>query len=77
MSEPPQIGRSAYNGALARARLANMAIEKALDTLAENPGPETRAVLISKITMALYKNEMALSDLEKIGRTAKQRTAID
>ena len=71
MSTPPQLGRGIFNDALAKARLANMNIESALDTLAENPGPETRAVLISKITLALYKNEMALSDLERIGRQAK------
>jgi pyruvate kinase len=71
VSVPAQVGRNAYNNALARARLSNQRIRRALEVLTDNPGPETRAVLVSKAALALIENEAALTELEQIGRQAK------
>lgn len=73
MSTPAQPGRTAYNGALARAKLANTRIRRALEDLSDAPGPETRAVLHTKIALALMENESALTELEQIGRQAKSK----
>lgn len=77
MSSTPQPGRNAYNSAISRGRVANQRIQHALGVLAESPGPETRAVLVTKIALALIDNESALTELEQIGRQAKQRTTTD
>ncbi len=74
MSIPPQVGRSVYNGALTRARLANLRMRQALTDLTDGPGPETRAVLLTKLALALIENESALTELEQIGRQAKSKT---
>ncbi len=77
MSSSPQPGRNAYNSAVGRGRVANQRIQHALEVLAESPGPETRAVLITKIALALIENESALTELEQIGRQAKQKITTD
>lgn len=75
MSSTPQPGRTAYNSAIARGKVANQRIQRALEVLSDSPGPETRAVLITKIALALIENESALTELEQIGRQAKTAKA--
>jgi hypothetical protein len=75
MSEP-QIGRNVYNAELARIKLANATFHRCLTQLLEDPGPQTRQVLVTKMALALVDSEKATTELESIGRQAKtERTA--
>lgn len=73
MSQAPQVGRNAWNNALGRARVTSQRIHKVLEIFMDtNPGPETRAVLITKIALALMELGGVLDELEQIGRQAKK-----
>jgi hypothetical protein len=67
----PKIGRTDYNDALARIRTANIVTHHCLKQLVEDPGPQTRQVLVTKMSLALLDCEKATTELESIGRQAK------
>lgn len=74
MSSAPQIGRNVYNSELARIRMSNAVFHRSLAQLAEDPGPQTRQVLVTKMALALIDSEAAVGELEHIGRQAKSST---
>lgn len=74
MTTKPQIGRNVFNQELVRSRQAAEAIREALAELTENPGPQTRNMLIAKAALNLSKIQSAIDELDKIGREAKNST---
>lgn len=72
MTSKPQIGKNIFNDELENARQATESIRRALDQLVEEPGPQTRALLIAKSAVALSKLEATLNRLDEIGRNARQ-----
>ena len=71
MTTKPQLGKNIYNDELAQGRLAAEALRQALDRLIEEPGPQTRALLIAKAAVSLSRLEAALNRLDEIGKNAK------
>ena len=74
MTNKPQIGKNIFNDELEAGRLATESLRRALDQLIEEPGPQTRAILIAKAAVALSKLEAVLTQLDRIGRDAKDST---
>ena len=71
MSTPAQIGKNKYRDELEAARDAAAKIRTSLDKMVEEPGPQTRALLIAQAAVALAKLEATISRLEQIGRNSK------
>jgi hypothetical protein len=71
MTSKPQLGGNIFNDELEQGRLATESIRKSLDQLIEEPGPQTRALLIAKAAVSLSKIEAVLTQLDRIGREAK------
>lgn len=72
MSTTADVGRNTYNQVLTEGRQANLAAREALRRIIdEAPGPQTTAMLIAKAAIHLGKSDEALTELEKIGRQAK------
>lgn len=74
MTTKPQLGGNNYNLELEQARISAEAIRRALTELVEEPGPQTRAILIAKAALELSKITTALTQLDRIGRDAKKTT---
>jgi pyruvate kinase len=74
MTTKPQIGKNIFNQELTRGRQAAESLRKSLDELTDDPGPQTRALLIAKAALALSKIEAVLSALDTIGRNSKNGT---
>jgi hypothetical protein len=72
MTSKPQLGKNIFNDELSKGRLATESIRKALEQLVEEPGPQSRAILIAKAAVALSKLEAVLNGLDEIGRNARQ-----
>jgi len=72
MSTKPQLGKNIFNDELQKGRLATESMRQALDRLIEEPGPQTRALLIAKAAVALSKLEAVINELDQIGRNAKK-----
>ena len=72
MSTTPDLGRTAYNQILMRGRNASLIAREALRRIIdENPGPQTTSMLIAKAALYLGKIDETLTELEQIGRKAK------
>lgn len=72
MSTTADVGRNAYTQALTRGRQASLVAREALRRIIdETPGPQTTALLIAKAALYLGKVDETLTDLEQIGRRAK------
>jgi len=72
MSNKPEIGRNIYNEVLRRGRLKTQAAREGLRRIVEeNPGPQTTAMLVTKVALALGDIEAVLTELDQIGRAAK------
>lgn len=71
MTHRPEIGKNAWSAELAEGRLATESLRSALNQLIEDPGPQTRALLIAKAALALSKIEAVHNELDKIGREAR------
>jgi len=71
MTSKPQLGKNIFKEELANGRLATESIRRALDQLIEEPGPQSRALLIAKAAVALSKLEAVLNQLDDIGRNAR------
>ncbi len=72
MPTPAQIGKNQYRELIRRARENNQTIREALRRLSQdNPGPQTQAVLITRIAVATGSNEAIFSELDEIGRQTK------
>jgi hypothetical protein len=66
------VGRCAYNQVLARGRNASLVAREALRRIIdETPGPQTTAMLIAKAALYLGKIDETLTELEQLGRKAK------
>ena len=66
------VGRNAYNQVLARGRNASLTAREALRRIIdETPGPQTTAMLIAKAALYLGKIDESFTELEQIGRKAK------
>lgn len=72
MATKPKVGSNNFNQELARGRLAAEAIRRALMDMTEDPGPQTRAMLIAKAALHLSKIQAVLDEIDKIGREARQ-----
>lgn len=73
MPTKPQLGRNLYRDLLRRGRENTQAMREALRRLVEErPGPQTQAQLIMKIAMANGNLEAIFSELDEIGKTAKE-----
>jgi|GEM_PF-1338576 len=71
MTTKPQLGKNVFNDELAQGRLATEALRQALDRLIEEPGPQTRSLLIAKAAVSLSRLEAVLNRLDEIGKSAK------
>lgn len=72
MSSKPEIGKNVYNEALRRLRLKTKSARDALRRIVEdNPGPQTMALLLTKAALAIGDVEAILTELDEIGRGAK------
>ena len=74
MTTKPQIGGNIFNDELDKGRLATESLRQSLSQLLEEPGPQTRAILIAKAAVALSKVEAVLTQLDRIGRDTKNGT---
>lgn len=74
MTTKPQLGKNIFKDELEKGRLAAEAIRRSLDQLIEEPGPQTRAMLIAKAAVNLSKLDAALTQLDEIGRNARNGT---
>lgn len=74
MTSKPQIGKNVFKEQIEEGRLAAEAIRRSLDQLIEEPGPQTRALLIAKAAISLSKIQAALTHLDEIGRNAKNNS---
>jgi hypothetical protein len=74
MSTKPQIGKNIYRGVLWRGRNQTQKARAALSRiLYEEPGPQTQAILITKVAVALGEIESVFSELDEIGRNARKK----
>jgi hypothetical protein len=72
MSTTADVGRSVYNETLTRGRNANLVAREALRRIIDEvPGPQTTAMLIARAAVYLGKCDEVLTELEQIGRKAK------
>ena len=71
MSTKPQLGKNIFNDELSKGREAAKSIRRALEIMIEEPGPQTRALLIAKAAVSLSELEAVLNALDEIGREAK------
>lgn len=72
MATKPKLGSNNYSELLRRCRSNNQVIRDALRRIVDEvPGPQTLAMLITKIAVAVGNNEAVISELDEIGRTAK------
>lgn len=72
MTTKPQLGRTLYLDALRRGREQTKIIRHSLRRLLEeNPGPQTQAMLITKIALASGSIEAVFTELDEFGRAAK------
>lgn len=71
MSVRAQVGKNKFKDQLEEGRHAAEQIRKALDQLIEEPGPQTRALLIAKSAVELSKIMSVLNRLDEIGRNTK------
>jgi hypothetical protein len=74
MTSKPQLGKNIFKDEIEKGRHAAEAIRRSLDQLIEDPGPQTRALLIAKAAINLSKLEAALNQLDEIGRNARNST---
>lgn len=69
------VGRTAYNQVIAQGREASLVAREALRRIIdETPGPQTTAMLIAKAALYLGKLDETLTELEHLGRKAKNLT---
>lgn len=72
MTDSAQIGKNKYKEALRRGRKGTHEAREALRQIVENsPGPQTLAALVTRIAVSVGAIEAVLSELDEIGRTAK------
>lgn len=72
MSDKPKIGRNNYNELLRRGRMKTKNARDALRRIVEeSPGPQTQALLLTKAALAIGDIEAVLTELDEIGRQAK------
>jgi hypothetical protein len=77
MTQKAQIGKNIFNDELAKGRLATESLRRALDELIEEPGPQSRAILIAKAAVAVSRLEAVLNQLDVIGRNARNNQNLD
>ena len=72
MTDAPQIGKNVYNEALRRGRQNTRGAREAIRKMLEDaPGPQTTALLLTKIALAMGNIEAVFTELDEIGRAAK------
>lgn len=72
MTTPPQIGRNVYKEVLRRGRKSTKTVREALRKIVEDaPGPQTTAMLVTQIALAVGTIEAVFGELDEIGRKAK------
>lgn len=72
MTTKPQVGRNIYNDAVRRGKSATEKARRALNQIIDDkPGPQTTALLIAVIALSIGEMEAALSELNEIGKNAK------
>jgi len=72
VTSKPELGKNAFNAELAKGRNASESLRQALRRVVEeDPGPQTRAILMAKAALALSELEAVLNELDKIGRNAR------
>lgn len=74
MTTKPQLGRNIYQDAIFRAKDSLKNVRGNLKRIVnESPGPQTLAMLITKIALEIGNAEEAVRELEEIGRNAKNQ----
>ncbi len=76
MTSQPELGKNIYKQAVARGRMATQAAREALRRIVdEQPGPQTTALLIAKAGLKLAEIGEVLTELDDIGRRARNWSA--
>ena len=73
MGTPAQIGKSQYKAALADARLANVKLRRVLRRMMEETSSQLVKALVGQAAMELSDNDAALTQLDEIGKTLKEK----
>lgn len=72
MTSKPELGKNSFNAELAKGRNASDSLRQALRRMVEEePGPQTRAILMAKAALALSELEAVLNELDRIGRNTR------
>lgn len=72
MTNKPDVGKNVYKDALRRGRIKTQEAREALRRIVEeSPGPQTTAMLITRVALALGSIEAIWTEFDDIGRTAK------
>lgn len=72
MSTKPGLGKNFFNQTITRGRQATIkARQAARRIIEETPGPQTTAMLIATIALQLGVLDEVITELDNIGRTAK------
>lgn len=74
MTDKPKVGANVYNALIQRGRSKTQTGREALRKMAEDdPGPQTRSILIARMAIVLGDIEAVLSELHQIGRDARAK----
>lgn len=73
MTTKPQLGRSIYSAAVRKGREQTNVLREALrKVIEEKPGPQTQAMLVTRMALAVGTIEAVFSELDEIGRNARE-----
>ena len=73
MTTKPQLGRAIYRATLHRGREQTKIIRESLRrVIEEKPGPQTQALLVTRMALAVGTIEAVFTELDEIGKNAKE-----
>jgi len=72
MTSKPEIGKNVYREVIVRGRTATHSARRALKRLLEEElGPQSQAMVIAKVALALGDMDSVLNELDEIGRNVR------
>jgi hypothetical protein len=75
MTSKPEIGKYLWRETIVRGRTATLSARRALKRLLEEElGPQSQAMVIAKVALAIGDMDSVLNELDEIGRNAKNGT---
>ena len=77
MARPPKIGGYIFRQAINRATRANTAARQAVKQILEANDPGVRAIILTKLTLALGENQDAIQEIAQIARNQPPPTTTD